>query len=226
MRLVTTLGLASLLLAACSDDADSNNNTPAKDTGTSQNDGQVNKDGGGSTASYNACLRTCTSDDDCCLTKPCNIGMAAHVCSKGYCKYVGCKTDADCKIGTITTGTCKQLNPSASYSYGLCGRWCTKDGDCTAPQKCVAEMQYTSHKHCGTACTSNTECTAAGAKTCIKNTYCGTPPTSCSSDKDCTASPYTKCNLSTKACECDSDSKCQAVLGMAGGTYKCVKWPY
>ena len=225
--LVVLCGLC--LAVACSDDGDTNTDgggsTTKKDGGSSTKQDK----GGSSTAMGPMCLRSCKTADDCCPKSPCDKGMVAQICSKGYCKFVGCKTDADCKVAGVAIGTCGKTNTSG-YQVGVCGKWCTKDTECTAPLKCVTKVANFAKKQCGVACKEDKDCLSPALK-CDDKTYCGaktsTSGNNCTKDSECPATAgLSKCNTKTKMCECESDKKCQDALKAAGGTYKCTKWPY
>ncbi len=216
------LGALSLALA-CSDD-DTNNNQTKQDGG-----GSSQKDGGGSTKMTGPiCMRTCTKVDDCCKKPPCDKGMSSYECTKGFCKFLGCKTDADCMVSGVKVGTCQQ-GGQMGYKFGTCGLWCDKDSECTAPLKCVMEVKTFSKKMCGVGCKKDVDCKSPTLK-CVDGKYCGpktTSPDKCTKDTQCNSLVgLTKCETKTGQCICEGDQKCQDALKAGGGTYKCTKLPY
>ncbi len=219
--LTMILASACCLAFGCSDDSGPNN---------SNSDGTAGKkDGGGSSGTLGPmCLRSCKTVDNCCAKPPCDKGMASYSCEKGYCKYIGCKSDSDCFSGTVKVGTCEK-STAGGYSVGTCGLWCTKDSECSSPLKCVMPIKNYGKKMCGFACKKDADCLSATLK-CVNNSYCATKtstPDKCTKDSQCPSiAGLSKCNTTSGQCTCESDQKCQDALKAAGGTYKCVKWPY
>ena len=170
-----------------------------------------------------SCRRTCKTSDDCCGKPPCDKGKDAVRCQAGLCQQVGCKSDADCVVAGAKVGTCKQIKDiSYGKSYGLCGKWCTLDSDCSKPDRCVARLLASGDSLCGTACTKDSDCLATLA--CIEGKFCGRKDQRlCKSDSQCPAySGLLRCYLNLGRCYCDGDTNCQTALGpLRGGTCVC-----
>lgn len=206
---IVALVCTGALALACSDDTEFNE--PKLD--------------GGAAAVVPLCYRTCKTVDDCCAKPPCDKGGSFYACEKGFCKNVGCKSDADCVLAGSSTGTC-EFNTSGIQ--GACAKWCEKDTECNKPYTCSMKVFSYAKPMCGFGCTKDIKCPST--LTCVDNKYCmakSLTPDKCTSDAQCPAAiAQTKCDQASSKCMCETDQKCQDAYKATGGTYKCVKYPW
>lgn len=139
------------------------------------------------------CQQSCTKPADCTAVTTTGAFDATHyACESGVCRYLGCKTDAECTAGF--GGTKPYKCRSFVGGVATCLAACTKPADCA-----IASAAYDADNYACTdgacewkGCNDDAECKSSLSKT---NTACrafGTLKlcvTTCTAPADCATSP-------------------------------------